>query len=58
LIHGLNYVEIDGDTFCPGAFDKHIVSMSFYHNMIFVEKGDNSEPSNVPPGDPLRRSAA
>ncbi|HTZ69708.1 MAG TPA: CmcI family methyltransferase, partial [Acetobacteraceae bacterium] len=57
LIHGLNHAEINGHALRGGLFDQSIVAMSFYHNMVFVEKGDNSEPSNVPPGDPLRSNA-
>lgn len=28
-------------------FDKHIISMHFYHNMVFIYKGENNETSNV-----------
>ena len=27
-------------------YDAHITSMHFYHNMIFIYKGDNNEASN------------
>ena len=43
LLDGLNAVEIRSDR--PRSyFDKHIVSMHFYHNLIFIYKGDNDEP--------------
>jgi demethylmacrocin O-methyltransferase len=56
LIHGLNHAEIDPASYLPSPFDHSIVSLAFYHGMVFIEKGDNSEPSNVPPSDPLRRA--
>jgi hypothetical protein len=57
LIHGLNHAEIVAGCERPGRFDRDILGMSFYHNMVFVEKGDNTEPSNVPAHDALRRAA-
>lgn len=36
----------------PTYFDKNITSLSFYHNLIFVMKGDNDEPSGIDPEDP------
>jgi hypothetical protein len=42
---GLNYNEIR--TKAKGDyFDKNIFSIHFYHNLIFIFKGDNTEPSN------------
>jgi hypothetical protein len=51
LIDGLNYEEFTGfnrEGFCqPGYkvsyFDKNIVSMHFYHNLVFIYKGKNRE---------------
>jgi len=46
LIDGLNNEEFLIDNYKKTYFDKHIVSMHFYHNMIFIYKGDNDEKSN------------
>jgi len=43
----LNHNEFLIKEYTPNYFDKHIVSMHFYHNMIFIYKGENNEPSNV-----------
>lgn len=55
LVHGLNHAEFTAESYTPTYFDVNIVSIFFCHNMIFVEKGDNSEPSNIAPDHPLRR---
>jgi len=47
LVHSLNHAEILRDAASPTEFDRHIVAMHFYHNLIFIFKGDNSEGSNV-----------
>lgn len=47
LTHSLNYEEILRDGYSPSEFDRHIVAMHFYHNIVFVSKGDNSEGSNL-----------
>lgn len=48
LTDGLNYREIRWKgKYTPDYFDKHIFSIHFYHNLIFVFKGDNTEPSNT-----------
>ena len=46
LTDGLNYAEFLIPGFQPDYFQRHIVSMSFYHNLVFIEKGLNDEPSN------------
>ncbi|MFN4762861.1 class I SAM-dependent methyltransferase [Gillisia sp. Q332] len=46
LIHGLNHKEFLKEGYEPNYFDKHIISMHFYHNMVFIYKGDNIEESN------------
>jgi hypothetical protein len=43
----LNYVDIIRDNYTPSYFDKHIISMHFYHNMIFIYKGKNNEPETA-----------
>lgn len=46
LLHSLNYEEIVRDDFSPTVFDRHVVAAHFYHNLIFIHKGDNHEGSN------------
>ncbi len=47
LVHSLNYEEIDNPSYQPTYYDKNIIGIHFYHNMVFVEKGNNQEGSNV-----------
>ncbi len=47
LVHCLNHKEFLIHGYQPTYFDKHIISMHFYHNMVFICKGDNSEESNA-----------
>lgn len=46
LIDSLNHVEFIRDKYKKNYYDSHIVEMHFYHNMIFIYKGDNNELSN------------
>ncbi len=46
LIDSLNHQEFLISGYKKSYFDKHIISMHFYHNMIFIYKGHNDEPSN------------
>ncbi len=46
LIDGLNYEEFEFD-YDPTYYDKNIVGISFYHNIIFINKGNNTEGSNI-----------
>ena len=47
LTDGLNHKEFQIANYEPGYFDKKIISIHFYHNLIFIYKGDNDELSNV-----------
>jgi hypothetical protein len=47
LVDGLNHVEQIKSNFKPTYFDKHIIAMHFYHNLIFIYKGQNNELSNL-----------
>ena len=54
LIDGLNHAEYIKPGFTPSYCDKHIVAMHFYHNLVFLQKGQNNEGStmvkdNMPP---------
>ena len=43
LLHGLNYEERRSRTSRPTYFDENILGLSFYHNLIVIEKGPNTE---------------
>ena len=47
LTDGLNYEEFPLDKYEPSDFDKHIVAMHFYHNLVFIQRGLNNEGSNI-----------
>lgn len=47
LCDGLNYNEVRRQGYQPTYFDQNIFAIHFYHNLIIVLKGDNTEPSNV-----------
>ena len=47
LADGLNFREYPAPGYKPSYYDVNIVSIHFYHNLIFIYKGDNSEESNV-----------
>jgi hypothetical protein len=46
LIDGLNHQEFELADYHPTYYDRHIVSIHFYHNIIFIQKGLNDEKSN------------
>lgn len=56
LADGLNYAELDVPGYEPTVFDQTITSVAFYHNLAFVQKGENLEPSNVMPPHPRARA--
>ena len=43
----LNYKELIRPGYQPTYYDQKIISMHFYHNLVFIYKGDNNEESNV-----------
>jgi hypothetical protein len=43
LIHGVNYKERPSWTCEPSFFDKNILGISFYHNLVIIEKGPNTD---------------
>ncbi len=47
LIDGLNYEEFPVPGYQANDFEKNIVSIHFYHNIIFIKKGKNNKGSNV-----------
>ena len=46
LIDCLNWQEIHRPGYNPTLYDTQIVGMSFFHNIIFIQKGHNFEGSN------------
>ena len=57
LIDGLNHKEFINPRYVPSYFDKHIVSMSWYHNLLFLQKGENDEESNIVIGNRFEKQA-
>lgn len=49
LTDALNNKEFAKPGYQPDYFDKNITSIHFYHNMIFIYKGKNDEPSTRNP---------
>ncbi|MGY6285845.1 class I SAM-dependent methyltransferase [Methylorubrum extorquens] len=47
LVDGLNYKEIPRKGYVPTYYDENILSMTFAHNLIFIEKDSNQEESNL-----------
>jgi hypothetical protein len=47
LTDSLNNAEFIDLNYKQSYFDKKIVSIHFYHNMIFIYKGNNNEKSNI-----------
>lgn len=45
-VDGLNHKEFIFPGYEPTYLDKNIISVHFYHNLCFVYKGPNNEPSN------------
>ena len=46
LADGLNHAEYLEPGYTLTYYDRHIVSMHFYHNLLFIYKGRNDEGSN------------
>jgi cephalosporin hydroxylase len=43
LVDGLNYEEFLDESYEPTYSDTHVVSVTFYHNLAFIQKGTNVE---------------
>jgi hypothetical protein len=55
LVDGLNHEEFIKPGYVASYYDEHITAMHFYHNLVFIQKGQNKEGSNrvrdlSPPG--------
>jgi hypothetical protein len=42
-VDGLNYAEYETQNYEPDYFDKHIVAIHFFHNIVFIQKGLNDK---------------
>ena len=47
LVDSLNYREFEIPNYEPTYYDKNIVSMHFYYNLVIIHKGNNDEKSNT-----------
>jgi hypothetical protein len=47
MADALNNKEFIQPGYRPSYYDKKVVSVHFYHNLIFIYKGNNDEPSNI-----------
>lgn len=56
LVDGLNHEEWDVIGYTPTRFDREIESITFVHNMAFIQRGSNDEPSNLLPPHPRERT--
>lgn len=54
LVDGLNHEEFLHPGYTASYFDKNIVAMHFYHNLVIVYKGYNEEGSNIVENNTLR----
>lgn len=54
LVDGLNYQDFLKPGYSPSYFDKHIVSIHFYPNLVILYKGNNDKPSNFIENNTLR----
>jgi hypothetical protein len=45
LTDSLNYEEFLRPDYKPSYFDRHVISVHFYHNLVFIYKGFNKEGS-------------
>jgi hypothetical protein len=43
LVHGLNHVEYRLPGYRATDYDRQIVGVHFYHNMVFIQKGRNDD---------------
>jgi hypothetical protein len=47
LVDGLNHEEFIRPGYVPSYYDTHLTALHFYHNLVFAQKGANTEGSNV-----------
>jgi hypothetical protein len=49
LIDALNHQEYPEPSYSPTYYDRHVLELAFFHNLVVIRKGHNSETSNLPP---------
>lgn len=49
LVDSLNHEEFVKSGHIPNYYDRHVVALHFYHNLVFIQKGRNDEGSNIIP---------
>lgn len=47
LVDGLNWEERERPGYSSTRFDRELLGISFYHNIAFLQKGNNQEGSNL-----------
>jgi hypothetical protein len=47
LVDSLNHEEFIKPGYIPSYYDRNIVALHFYHNLVFIQKGKNQEGSNM-----------
>lgn len=58
LADGLNHAEYLRPGYAPSYLDRHVTGIHFFHNLVFVEKGDNGAGSNMVRDGRLREGSA
>jgi hypothetical protein len=48
LVDGLNHAEYPSDGYEPNYFDQNVIEIAFFHNLIFIRKGNNDEKTSAP----------
>jgi hypothetical protein len=48
LADGMNHVEYPIEGYVPNYFDKNIVEIAFFHNLVLIQKGNHDERTNTP----------
>jgi len=48
LADGVNYMEYPIDGYAPTYFDRNIVEIAFFHNLILIRKSRNDEKASAP----------
>ena len=48
LVDGLNHVEYPVEEYKPSYFDLNIVEIAFFHNLVIIRKGSNTEKASSP----------
>jgi Methyltransferase domain len=52
LVDGLNFAEFDIPGYQPTYTDRWVKAVTFYHNLAFIQRGPNLEPSHLLPPHP------